>query len=150
MPRPSGSSTRTGCAGDRTFAEPLVTVLHAGYAFLPIGALLLGAAILWEDALGRTAAQHLWTGGAIGMMTLAVMTRATLGHTGRALRASGATVAIYAALAISVLARVATALWPQEAMLLYAVSAILWLLAFAGYAAVYGPSLLRRPPAKAG
>lgn len=137
-------------AGDRTFAEPLVTVLHAGYAFLPIGALLLGAAILWEDALGRTAAQHLWTGGAIGMMTLAVMTRATLGHTGRALRASGATVAIYAALAISVLARVATALWPQEAMLLYAVSAILWLLAFAGYAAVYGPSLLRRPPAKAG
>lgn len=137
-------------AGDRTFAEPLVTVLHAGYAFLPIGALLLGAGILWEDALGRTAAQHLWTGGAIGMMTLAVMTRATLGHTGRALRASGATVAIYAALAISVLARVATALCPQEAMLLYAVSAILWLLAFAGYAAVYGPSLLRRPPAKAG
>ncbi|MCA1241050.1 NnrS family protein [Stappia stellulata] len=137
-------------AGDRTFAEPLVTVLHAGYAFLPLGALLLGAAILWEDTLGRTAAQHLWTGGAIGMMTLAVMTRATLGHTGRALRASGATVAIYAALAISVLARVATALWPEEAMLLYAVSAGLWLLAFAGYAAVYGPSLLQRPPAKAG
>lgn len=137
-------------AGDRTFAEPLVTVLHVGYAFLPIGALLLGTAILWEDALGRTAAQHLWTGGAIGMMTLAVMTRATLGHTGRALRASGATVAIYAALAIAVVARVATALWPQEAMLLYAVSAILWLLAFAGYAAVYGPSLLQRPPAKAG
>ncbi|WP_029059553.1 NnrS family protein [Stappia stellulata] len=137
-------------AGERTFAEPLVTVLHVGYAFLPFGALLLGWAILVGNEPGRTAAQHLWMGGAIGLMTLAVMTRATLGHTGRSLHAGAATLAIYAALVTSVLARVATVPWPGEAMLLYAVSAGLWFAAFAGFAAAYGPSLFRRPPGKAG
>lgn len=137
-------------AGERTFAEPLVTVLHVGYAFLPVGALVLGGAILWENEPVRTATQHLWMAGAIGLMTLAVMTRATLGHTGRSLHAGPATLAIYTALATSVLARVGTALWPGEAMLLYGLSAILWVVAFAGYAAVYGPLLLRRQPDKAG
>jgi uncharacterized protein involved in response to NO len=57
-------------------------------------------------------------------------------------------VAIYTALAKSVLARGATALWPGEAMALYGVSAVLWGAAFAGYAAVYDPLLLRRQPDK--
>ncbi|SDU04320.1 NnrS family protein [Stappia sp. ES.058] len=137
-------------AGDRTLTEPLVAVLHVGYSFLPLGALFLGVTILLEDDPVRTASQHLWMGGALGLMTLAVMTRATLGHTGRPLHAGAATLAVYAALVGSVLARFAAGFWPDAATLLHGASAGLWLAAFAGYAAAYGPSLCRRPPGKAG
>ncbi|MGP1356470.1 NnrS family protein [Roseicyclus sp.] len=134
--------------GHDTLPEPLVAVLHAGYAFVPLGALALGAEILVPGLLGAAAAQHLWTGGAIGLMTLAVMTRATLGHTGQPLHAGPGTVAIYAALVLAVAARVAAGLWPWQAPLLQSVSGALWLVAFGGFAALYGPLLLRLPPGK--
>ena len=131
-------------AGERTAAEPLVWVLHAGYAFLPLGALGMAAEILAPGTLGMAAAQHLWMAGAIGLMTLAVMTRATLGHSGHALSAGPGTVAIYGALIVSVLARVAAGLWPQAAGVLHTVSGLGWLVAFLGFALLYGPLLLRR------
>lgn len=135
-------------AGHRTLAEPLVAVLHAGYVFLPLGALALGTEILFPGSFGMAAAQHLWMGGAVGLMTLAVMTRATLGHTGQPLSAGAGTVAIYAALVLAVLARVAAGFWPVGATLLHAVSGLFWIAAFGGYAALYGPLLLRLPAAK--
>jgi uncharacterized protein involved in response to NO len=137
-------------AGHRTLAEPLVAVLHAGYAFLPLGALALGAEIIAPGRLGAAAAQHLWMGGAVGLMTLAVMTRATLGHTGLMLTAGPGTVAIYLSLAAAVLARVAAGFWPEAAGLLHAAAGLLWIGAFGGFAVVYGPLLLRLPAAKAG
>ncbi|HSG55968.1 MAG TPA: NnrS family protein, partial [Paracoccaceae bacterium] len=73
--------------GGRTVREPLVWVLHAGYLFLPLGTLGLGADLILPGAVGMAAAQHLWMAGAIGVMTMAVMTRASLGHTGRPLTA---------------------------------------------------------------
>ena len=135
-------------AGDRTLAEPLVAVLHAGYLFLPLGALAMAAEILLPGLIGRAAAQHLWMGGAIGLMTLAVMTRATLGHTGQALTAGPATLAIYAALVLAVLARVGAGIWPGQAAALHVVSGLCWIGAFGGFALAYGPLLLRLPPAR--
>lgn len=132
-------------AGHRTLAEPLVTVLHAGYAFLPLGALALGTEIAAPGLFGMAAAQHLWMGGAIGLMTLAVMTRATLGHTGQPLAAGPGTVAIYAALVSAVAARVAAGVWPDDATILHLVSGVSWLAAFASFAVLYGRLLLRRP-----
>ncbi|MCU0790823.1 MAG: NnrS family protein [Nitratireductor sp.] len=133
--------------GLMTFAEPLVVVLHAGYAFLPIGALALGWEILLPGQLGMPAAQHLWMAGAIGLMTLAVMTRATLGHTGQQLAAGPATVAIYAALVAAVFARLAAGAFPGQAELLHALAGMFWIGAFAGFAIVYGRPLLRPLPA---
>lgn len=135
-------------AGHRTLAEPLVFVLHAGYAFLPLGALALGAEIVMPGLLGMTAAQHLWMGGAIGLMTLAVMTRATLAHTGGSLTAGPCTVAIYAALVVAVVARAAASIGPNEALLLYMISGLSWLGCIAGFAAVYGQLLLKPSPPK--
>ncbi|WP_373049806.1 NnrS family protein [Thalassovita aquimarina] len=135
-------------AGHRTFAEPLLTVLHVGYAFLPLGALALGSEILAPGPVGMVAAQHLWMGGAIGLMTLAVMARATLGHTGKTLTAGPGTVAIFAALVIAVFARVAAGVLPGEAALLYAISGLFWIGAFATFGLVYGRLLLRLPAAK--
>ena len=135
-------------AGDRTLAEPLVAVLHLGYAFLPLGALALGTESLAPGIFGMAAAQHLWMGGAAGLMTLAVMTRATLGHTGQSLTAGPGTVGIYAALVVAVLARLAAGLWPTEASVLHMVAGTTWIMAFAGFALIYGRLLLRLPAAK--
>ncbi|WP_417526149.1 NnrS family protein [Marinovum sp.] len=122
--------------GHRTLREPLVWVLHAGYAMVPVGALALGAAILTGGAWAA-AAQHIWMAGAIGGMTLAVMTRATLGHTGQPLTAGPATVVLYLALFGSVAARLGAGITPW----LTSLSALLWLAAFLGYALTYGPLL---------
>ena len=135
-------------AGHRTLAEPLVAVLHLGYAFLPLGALALASEILAPGLFGMAAAQHLWMGGAAGLMTLAVMTRATLGHTGQDLTAGPGTIGIYAALLVAVLARFAAGLWPTAASVLYMFGGTAWILAFAGFALIYGRLLLSLPAAR--
>lgn len=135
-------------AGDRTLAEPLVAVLHLGYFFLPLGAVAIAAEILMPGPLGMASAQHLWMGGAAGLMTLAVMTRATLGHTGQALTAGPGTVSIYAALVVAVLARLAAGIWPDQAHLLHMVAGAGWIAAFGSFAVIYGPLLLRLPADK--
>lgn len=135
-------------AGDRTGLEPLVTVLHVAYAFVPMGGLAIGADTLWTGTFGAAAAQHLWMAGAIALMTLAVMTRATLGHTGQPLTAGLGTVSIYAAAMIAVLARVGAGVWPSEADWLHLVAGLGWIGGFAGFVMVYGPLLLRLPANK--
>lgn len=132
--------------GHRTAAEPLVLVLHAGYAMLPLGALAVGASILWPGALGTAAAQHLWMAGALGLMPLAVMTRATLGHTGHALAADAGTTLIYLMLGVAVVARVLAGLMPGLAPTLHTVSGLAWIAAFGGFSGLYGRLLLRARP----
>ena len=86
--------------------------------------------------------------GALGLMTLAVMTRATLGHTGHALTACPMTVVIYVALTVSVLARLFAAALPGQ--LGHDIAALAWILAFAVFSVIYGPRLLtRKQPAPA-
>jgi uncharacterized protein involved in response to NO len=135
-------------AGYRTVPEPLVFVLHLAYGFLPLGALAVGCAILWPDHFSSAPAQHLWMAGTIGMMTLAVMTRATLGHTGQPLVAGPKTVAIYGALMVAVFARVSAGLCPQASGWLYDLAGLGWIAAFAGFAVIYGALLLRAPAAR--
>jgi len=131
-------------AGDRTFGDRLVLVLHVAYAFVPLGFALLGASVLAPDHVPRSAGLHAWTAGAIGLMTLAVMTRATLGHTGRPLAASAATQLIYLCVLIAVVARIAAAF--GGAFELLHVAAFAWVAAFTGFVVAYGPLLARRPP----
>lgn len=126
--------------GHRTVGEPLLVVLHVAYALMPAGAIFLGWA-LWTngDIAGPL---HVWTAGTIGLMTLAVMTRASLGHTGHALRAGPATVAIYSAMMLAVGLRLAagTVLGSHVA---FTLSGVFWIVAFGLFVAAYGPVLLR-------
>ena len=62
-------------------------LLHFSYAFIPIGMMLVALSILFPAIVPAAAGIHAIGSGAIGAMTLAVMVRATLGHTGRPLRA---------------------------------------------------------------
>jgi uncharacterized protein involved in response to NO len=123
-------------AGDRTWRERLLLILHVGYAFVPLGFLLNAAAAfgLVQSAAGI----HAWMGGAAGVMTLAVMSRASLGHTGQRLTASAATQAIYAVVIVAALARVCAALEPSHYGALLHVAAFAWTAAFLGFSITFG------------
>ncbi|WP_299687100.1 NnrS family protein [uncultured Tateyamaria sp.] len=127
--------------GHHTLTEPLVCVLHAAYGFIPLGAFALGLEQIMGHP-GTAGAQHLWMAGAIGAMTLAVMARATLGHTGRELRAGKATVAIFLCVFAAALTRFLSPLH----LGLGTLSGVFWLLAFGGFVLTYGPMLLRPKP----
>jgi uncharacterized protein involved in response to NO len=126
-------------AGYRTVRDRLVLILHLAYAFVPLGYILSGLAAF--DVLPASAGIHAWTGGAIGSMTLAVMTRATLGHTGRALKASIGTQCIYAAVIAAALMRVCASIDTAHMHVLLAAAGIGWTTAFLGFALLYGRTL---------
>jgi uncharacterized protein involved in response to NO len=115
-------------------------VLHLGYAWLVLGLLLKGLAD-GAGLLPPTAALHALTAGAVGTMLLAVMSRASLGHTGRALVAHRITVIAYGVLTAAALLRVAAPLVPGFYDTLLAVAGIGWAVAFALFSAVYLPIL---------
>lgn len=135
--------------GWRAAAEPLVWILHLGYAWLGAGLLLLGAASLDPGLVPRSAGVHALTAGAVGVMTLAVMTRATRGHTGRPLAAGAGTSAIYLAINVAGALRVAAPFFAEVQPLLLSASGVLWSLAFGGFAIAYGPMLVMSRPSAA-
>ena len=103
--------------------------------------MLLGAASLgW---LPQSAGVHAWTAGAFGGMTLAVMSRASLGHTGRPLVASPAVQAVYLLVFVATAARIWAALQPQFGTILLHIAGFAWGAAFLGFAMAYWPVLTR-------
>jgi uncharacterized protein involved in response to NO len=128
--------------GEATLPEPLLAVLHLGYAWLAIGAMLLGISAM-DPRFPQSAAVHALTAGAIGTMTLAVMTRATRGHTGRDLSADYVTIAVYALVNLAAVARVLATFATLWELALLIVAAVLWIAAFGLFALAYGPMLLR-------
>ncbi len=126
--------------GWRTLADPLVAVLHLGYAWIPVGLAALSAALLL-DRPPVSVAVHCLTAGGMATLILAVMSRATLGHTGRPLAAGPATVAIYALVTAGALLRVFAPLVLDNPFAGLELAALLWGGAFALFAAVYAPLL---------
>ncbi|WP_406858434.1 NnrS family protein [Alsobacter sp. KACC 23698] len=122
-------------AGERTWRDRLVLVLHVAYAFVPIG-FVLGA--LAAFGVGPASAGiHAWTVGAVGLMTLAIMSRASLGHTGRALVASLPVQTAYGLLGAAALARICAAIHPAAAFGLLHAAALAWAAGFLVFALSY-------------
>lgn len=130
--------------GWTTISDRLVLVLHVGFFFAALGFLFVGTHALWPDVASRAAGVHIWAIGAIGTMTLAMMTRATLGHTGHDLVASRTTQLVYLAVVMAMPARVLMEFMPALMQPLLYGAATAWILAFAGFALVYGPMLAQR------
>ncbi|GGF60768.1 short-chain dehydrogenase [Azorhizobium oxalatiphilum] len=130
--------------GWRTLSDPLVLVLHVGFALTAIGFLAAAAHAFAPSMVPAALGLHIWAIGGIGGMTLAIMTRATLGHTGRALHASRLTVLIYLAIAAALLTRAVAALPVPHQMPLIHLSATLWVIAFVLFLMSYGRMLYRR------
>ena len=129
--------------GWATRSDRLVLILHLGFFFAGLGFVMVGAAPLLPDFVPAAAGVHVWAVGAVGTMTLAMMTRTTLGHTGRELQASMGTQAIYLAVVVAMGARVAMALTPTYALSLMNLAAFAWIVAFLGFVMLYGPMLMR-------
>jgi uncharacterized protein involved in response to NO len=132
-------------SGHATMAEPLVFILHLSYLWVPLGLLLLGTSLL-VPTQPASSALHALAAGAMASMTLAVMTRATLGHTGRDLHADGGTTAIYALVTLGAALRVASPWLPFDYLLAIRISAALWTGAFLLFLLLYGPKLLGPRP----
>ncbi|QPC95449.1 NnrS family protein [Mesorhizobium sp. INR15] len=127
-------------AGERTLRDPLVLVLHLAYAFVPVGLALVSASIFFPDAVPAAAGLHALGTGAVGTMTLAVMTRATLGHTGRELKAGRGASSIFVAVLVAGSLRILAAFVPFGVVIDIAGAA--WVAAFAGFILVYGNALM--------
>ncbi len=122
--------------GPSARGEPVLFVLHLGYGWLAFGLLLMGA----NEFLGfmdPTSAFHTLTAGAIGTMTLAVMTRATRGHTGRPLVADGGTIAIYIAVTLAAALRVSAPFTGEYYFVALTVAAGLWSVAYGLFVLLY-------------
>jgi uncharacterized protein involved in response to NO len=128
--------------GARTIREPLLLILHLGYGWLALGLLLLGLNGL-VDVLPATAALHALTVGAVGTMTLAVMSRASLGHTGRPLTAGPGTKAIYVLITLAAALRVLSPLAGSSAELVLSLAGTSWSAAFGLFVILYGGPLAR-------
>ena len=121
--------------GWRAWRDRLVLVLHVAYLFVPVGFML--TALSAFGLAPESAGVHAWAIGAIGGMTVAVMSRAALGHTGRALIASPAAQAVYALVFAAAIARIYAALAPEHGFAALHVAAFAWIAAFLGFAAAY-------------
>ena len=126
--------------------EKLLVVLHVAYAFIPLGLAAIGLSAL--GFLEERSVLHLLSVGGIACMMLAVMTRASLGHTGRPLKASRLTITSYAMLILCALTRPVAEMLPDMSPAIYAASGLLWIAAFALYGLEYAPILAckRRAP----
>ena len=128
--------------GWRTFADPLVVVLHLAYLWMPVGLGLLGVHLAF-DVVSRSAAIHALGAGAMGLLILAVMSRASLGHTGRTLRAGPALASAYALVFVGALVRLLTSIGVLNGLWPIHLSAALWAGGFLLFAVLYLPILTR-------
>ena len=123
-----------------TLSEPLIWILHVGYMWLSVALVLIGFAGL-TNFVPYASSYHALTIGAFSTMILAVMTRASLGHTGRRLKATLGTTFIYVFITIASVLRVCEPFLNEYGNLLLSFSGIFWTLSFALFVFIYFPIL---------
>jgi uncharacterized protein involved in response to NO len=127
----------------KLWSVPLLWILHLGYAWIAVGFALLALSAAGFDAAAGSAL-HAFTAGGIGTLTLGMMARVSLGHTGRMLEPARLMTAAFVAVNLAALIRVtAPLLFPQIYAQALAAAGLLWMAAFGLFAAIYMPILLR-------
>jgi uncharacterized protein involved in response to NO len=129
----------TRWVGWRTMEEPLLIILHVAYGFVPLG--LAGVGLAELGLVSDASALHVLTVGGIGCMTFAIMTRASLGHTGRRLTASTSITIAYLALILAAVIRPFAEIAASHYHLLLGAAGACWLIAFALFLMEYTPIL---------
>lgn len=125
--------------GERSIREPLVLILHLSYFFIPLGLALLGIAGVFPDYFSSLAGIHALGTGAIGCMTLSVMLRAALGHSGQKLRSGFRANTIFLLILLSASTRIVAEFMGDYYGPLLQLAALSWFLAFAGFSIGYSP-----------
>jgi uncharacterized protein involved in response to NO len=129
---------------------PLLWVLHLGYSWIVVGFMLKAGSVL--AVIPPQFTVHAFSLGAIGVLTLGMMARVSLGHTGRPLKVGPGMASAFAAVNLAAVTRgLLPILHPQWFSQLVTLSGGLWLIAYAIFIVVYVPILLRpRLDGKAG
>ena len=139
----------SGWSGHKTLRWPIMWILHLGYAWLILGLVLIGAAA-FSNSISHITALHALTVGAVGSVTVGVLTRAGLGHTGRTITASPMIVASYIMISLAAALRILTplvfAIYYDQAMLL---SGFIWIGAFTLLTWTFYPILTSPRPGQA-
>lgn len=130
--------------GWAAWRQPMVLILHVGYGFIVAGFLICGIAAVEPQVIRPSAALHAWSSGAIGCLTLAVMTRAPLGHAGQPPEASIGTCLSYGAVIVASVARVGAGFTPVMQIPLTTLAGATWVGGFTIYLASYGCLLVGR------
>ncbi len=132
----------SGWSSVRIWREPMLWMIHMAYGWLVAGFILQGITDL--GLMQASLALHAWTVGTIGMFTLGLMARVSLGHTGRAIAARPAMVAGFVALALAAVLRVIVPLlFPAITEMVLLMAATGWIVAFVLFIRVYAPYLVR-------
>lgn len=131
-----------GWGGLTAARQPFVGVLHLGYLGVALGLTLEGAATLVPQ-LPLHSGRHLIAVGGVAVICLGMMTRVTLGHTGRPLHPPPGTAALYTGLVLAALARVAASLRPDLGAAPLYIAGAAFTASFAGYLALYAAFLWR-------
>lgn len=126
--------------GYASLAEPIVAVMHVAYLMIVLGLALIAVAAM--GGMGEASALHVLLIGGMGGMTLAIMTRAALGHTGRPIRAAPLVQLSYILVFAAAVVRPLVEFLPGHYNLILATSGTLWILTFVIFVAVYGPILI--------
>jgi uncharacterized protein involved in response to NO len=130
--------------GIAVIGEPLLFVLHLGQLWISVWFGLMALAIAMPDLITGTSALHALTVGAVGTMTLAVMTRASLGHAGRPLKAGFGAVAIYGSVTIGAIIRICANWLPFDYQTTLSIAGILWSIGFLLFVILWAPMLVKR------
>ena len=124
------------------FKIPVLWVLHVGYAWLALGALLTGLADI--GLFPPASALHALSVGGVGVFTLGMMSRVALGHSGRSIDVTKTIAVAFVALNFGALVRVFGTAWASGFYMIWVdLAALLWVLGFALFAWHYTPILLR-------
>jgi len=125
-----------------SWSDPMLWSLHLAYAFIPLGfiALALYSVGLMDNL---SAALHSFTVGSIGGMILAMISRVTLGHTGRPLNPHKLVSLAYVFILSSAIVRVVLPAWlPELTNWGIGLAGVLWVFAYGIYIFFYAPMLL--------
>ena len=124
----------------RYWQVPLLWVLHLGYGWIVVGFLLKAAASL--ELIAAQFTIHAFTVGGIGVLTLGMMARVSLGHTARPLKVEASMIIAFALINLAAVLRgLLPAIFPLWFSQLVILSGILWIAAFLMFVIVYAPIL---------
>ena len=136
--------------GDRALATPPVLAFHVAYGFAVLGFALLAAAVLAPESGLAEAGVHAWTAGAIGGMSLAIMSSMIRRRLGQAFVASPLNLVSFAGVTLAAVLRLVAAFAERPAPVL-ALASLAWCAAFAAFLLAFGKPLvlwtINRPPA---
>lgn len=140
-----------GWYASKVWSVPLLWILHLGYAWIALGFALLALSAAGVGA-ATSASLHAFTTGGIGVLTLGMMARVSLGHTGRSIESVPLMTLAFVAINLAALIRVALPLFfPAVYTAGLTAAGLAWMAAFGLFAAIYAPMLLRpRADGKAG